>query len=116
MSDDENDEQTKEQLREENERLRNQLKKFQSAYKEVQEYVPQVNYHPTRRDVVTSIIGGVGLYALLGKAQGQTTGSGEIASQSNPALRVYYQRAHYVDLGSDPSSQPDGTRWYNSNA
>lgn len=110
------DERTKEELRDALERERTKREKLEQAFVELQEYVPQVNYHPTRRDVIASIIGGAGLYALLGKAQAQTTGSGEIASQANPALRVYVERVHFVDLGSDPSSPTDGSMWYNSNA
>lgn len=110
------DEKTKEQLREERDYWRSKAEKLEGAYNQIQEHLPQVNTKTTRRTVLGSVAGSVGLYLTLGTAAGQTTGSGEIASQANPALRVYVNRVHFVDLGSAPSSPPDGTMWYNSNA
>lgn len=115
------DERTKEELRDELERERSKRERLETAFAELQEYVPQVDYHqPTRRDVIkglaTASLGAAGMYAMSGGASAQTLGSGEIASQANPALRVYVNRVHFVDLGSDPSSPDDGSMWYNSNA
>lgn len=120
------DERTKEDLKAENERLRKQRDKLRTAFDEVQERMPQVDFHPgkggggwTRRGVIATAATAAGLGAAgyySGKAAAQTTGSGEIASQSNPALRVYVNRVHLVDLGSEPSSPGDGSIYYNSNA
>lgn len=107
---------TKEQLRDERDYWREKAQKLEGAYNQIQDHLPQVNTKTTRRSVLGSIVGGVALYGVLGKASAQTTGTGEIASQANPALRVYVNRVHFVDLGSEPSSPGDGSMYYNSNA
>lgn len=96
------------------------IERLQSRMAALESMLSAVNSEKTRRDVLkigTGAATATAAWAVFGgSAAAQSTGNGDVGSASNPALRVYLDRAHMIDLGQDPSSPSDGDAWYNSNA
>lgn len=78
---------------------------------------------PTRRDVLkvssgAVLAGGALVIGGSGNAAASHGGgtSGDVASASEPALRVFVDTWHFHERTSDPSSPSNGSMWYNSSA